>query len=483
MTADSFYWYDIETSGTHPASDRIVQFAGRRTNARLEPLDEPCVTYVRLAPDVLPNPESCLVTGVTPQQVNAKGVDEWQALRRMDAILRQPGTCVVGYNNLRFDDEFLRFGLYRNLMEPYAREWQNGNSRWDLIDLARAACALRPAGIQWPREDGVVTFRLERLTAANDIPHGDAHDALADVEATLALARLIRAAQPKLWRYALDHRSKQAAAALLAPLGSTLCVHVSGHYANERFCTAPVISVARHPQIDSRIIVADLSRDVSMLLDCDADELRERLFAPRDAASEDSAERPPLKEVVANRCPFVAPIDVVKKRPDVAKRLRFDWAAIEQRRRLLAAAPDLARKIGEVYRRPPAEQDAPDAELALYDGFIDDADRAKLPAFHAACQAALESGGRWPRIRFVDARLEDLAARLKARLRPDALSAAERDAWEIRVRRCLEEGFGKRPSLARYRDEIDGLLAGETDPERRRLLDALAAYRPPPWPA
>ena len=145
-SAASFYWYDLETSGTHPASDRIMQFAGWRTDLKLRQVDEPYVTYIRLAPDVLPSPEACLVTGISPQQANAEGVDEWRALRQVDQQMRQPHTCVAGYNNLRFDDDFLRHGFYRNLLDPYAREWQDGNSRWDLIDVVRAAYALRPEG-------------------------------------------------------------------------------------------------------------------------------------------------------------------------------------------------------------------------------------------------------------------------------------------------------------------------------------------------
>ncbi|MYJ75195.1 MAG: exodeoxyribonuclease I, partial [Gammaproteobacteria bacterium] len=235
----SIYWYDLETSGTHPASDRIMQFAGCRTDAELNVIDDPYVTYVSLAADVLPHPEACLVTRITPQRANREGIDEWQAIRRIDEIMRVPGTCIAGYNNLRFDDEFLRNALYRNLMDPYAREWQEGNSRWDLIDLVRATCALRPDGIAWPEEDGVVSFGLERLCVTNGIAQEDPHDAKSDVEATIGFARLIRKAQPRLWDYALGRRFRNAAGALLLPLGEHTCIHVSNRFPNARFCAAP----------------------------------------------------------------------------------------------------------------------------------------------------------------------------------------------------------------------------------------------------
>ena len=469
----SIYWYDLETTGTHPASDRIMQFAGCRTDAELNVVDEPYVTYVRLASDVLPHPEACLVTGVTPQRANGEGIDEWQAIRRIDEIMRVPGTCVAGYNNLRFDDEFLRYALYRNLMDPYAREWQEGNSRWDLIDLVRATCALRPDGIDWPEEeDGVVTFGLDRLSAANGISHDNAHDAMSDVEATIGLARLIRKAQPRLWNFALGRRFKNAAGALLLPLGQNTCVHVSNRFPNSRFCAAPVASVATHPEIDTRMIVADLAGDIAPLLEWNSAEIAERLFADELPEGE---ERPPLKVVVMNRCPFLAPINVV--RPGQALRLKIDLDEVEEKRRALAARqPELATKIAEVYR--PKEERAPaeDPELALYDGFSRDADRFAMKRL----ARALDEDGPWPEFQPRDKRLTVLAERLKARLRADELSAGERNRWREHVRRCLDDGFGNRPSVAAFRAETAKLLAEEIDPARRQVLTELAAYEPDP---
>ena len=475
----SFYWYDLETSGTHPASDRIMQFAGRRTDAALNPIDEPYCTLVRLAPDILPSAEACLVTGITPQRANAEGVDEWLALREADQRMREPGTCVVGYNNLRFDDDFLRYGLYRNLMDPYAREWQDGNSRWDLIDVVRAACALRPDGIDWPSEDGVVTFRLERLCAANGIRQDDPHDALSDVEATIGLARLMKNAQPRLWDFALGLRRRNAIERLLLPLGGNLCVHVSRRYANERRCIAPVVSVALHPEIRNRVVVVDLSRDIDMLIDCDAEELKRRIFGTYLA---DDEERAPLKEVVLNRCPFVAPINVV--RPEDAARLTFDFDAIERRRGVLAKVPDLASKVGAAYAResnadrgdPDDQGRDDDAEFSLYDAFIEDADKAAMTKL----QEALAANAPWPRFHSDDGRLNTLALRLKARLRPDELDVHEAAAWRDHVERCRTQGFGRRPSLAGFRDEVRALGECTDDPSARRILGDLAAYEPPP---
>ena len=465
---DSFYWYDLETSGTSPATDRIVQIAGQRTDTELEPMGAPWSTYVKLPPEVVPVPESCLVTGITPQQTLAAGVEEWEAMTELQRIFSVGRTCVAGYNNLRFDDEFVRYALFRNLFDPYAREWRDGNSRWDLIDLARATGALRPDGLEWPSADGVPTFALEALAEANGLAHGTPHDALSDVQATIGLARLIRDRQPRLFAYGLSLRSKHAVRRLLVPFGRQLCVHVSRRIANARHCIAPIVSVAQHPTMDNGIIVADLGQDVSPLVDRTAEQLRETLFA------EDAEERPPLKQVRLNRCPFVAPIGVV--RPEDARRLGIDIGLVEERRAALLATPDLHEKLARVYLREnaagPGDHGEPDVEERLYDGFAPDADRDACERL----QRELRAGAPWPEVGFADARLTELAARLKARLRSAHLSAAEAADRERFVATRLTAEHPRRLTVAAYRRDVADRLANAQDDAERAVLQALEAY-------
>ena len=259
---DTFYWHDYETFGADPSRDRPVQFAGLRTDFDLNPVGEPLVLFARPADDVLPQPEACLVTGISPQQALEKGLPESEFIGRIERELARPGTCGVGYNSLRFDDEVTRYTLYRNFHEPYAREWQNGNSRWDLIDLVRTANALRPEGIEWPlREDDLPSFRLEDLTAANGISHESAHDALSDVRATIALARLVRERQPRLYDYVLRHRDKRSAQALLDIATMKPVLHVSGMFGAQRHNIALIVPLALHPVNRNEVICYDLDAD------------------------------------------------------------------------------------------------------------------------------------------------------------------------------------------------------------------------------
>ena len=332
---DTFYWHDYETFGADPSRDRPVQFAGLRTDLDLNPVGEPLVLFARPADDVLPQPQACLVTGISPQQALEKGLPECEFIGRIEQELARPGTCGVGYNSLRFDDEVTRYTLYRNFHEPYAREWQNGNSRWDLIDLVRTANALRPEGIEWPlREDGLPSFRLEELTAANGISHESAHDALSDVHATIALARLVKQRQPRLYDYVLNHRDKRSAQALLDIAGMKPVLHVSGMFGAQRHNIALIVPLALHPVNRNEVICYDLDADPAPLFELEPDQLGELLFR-RTADLPEGVERPGLKSVHINRCPVL----VTAKMADAAtaERLGIDGARC---RKHLAALRD-----------------------------------------------------------------------------------------------------------------------------------------------
>jgi len=402
--------------------------------------------YVKCPIDVLPDPSACPVTGLTPQRINREGMNELEAYVVMNRRFAQPNTCVAGFNSLRFDDEFVRYGFYRHFLDPYGREWQSGNSRWDIIDLARAAAALRPDGIVWPTEAGLPSFRLGELTAANGIVHAAAHDALSDVRATIGLARLIREKKRKLFDYFLGLRDRVRLHRLMRPERPQMSVHVSRMFPRERGCLAPVMPVARHPRNRNSVIVADLASDIRPLIEWDADRIREALFGT------DRDDRPGLKEVRLNRCPFVAPIAVV--RSEDAQRLELDIAESQRRFEQLRATPGLAAKIAAVYtveRTRPAS----DADVALYDGFISDSDRQRCGEVLTQVLGGVEA----PDVIFADERLNDLLFRMRARRDEAALTAAERARWHDWMRCKLIDGVGGSLTLPRFQRALAELDA------------------------
>lgn len=425
MSTPSFYWYDYETFGADPSRDRPAQFAGIRTDLDLNPIAPPFVRYCRPAPDYLPQPEACLLTGITPQHTRRKGLPEAEFMAAINAEFSVPGTCVAGYNNLRFDDEVTRYGLYRNLLDPYAREWRNGNSRWDLIDPLRLARALRPEGIHWPTDPttGRPTFKLTALTEANGINHDDAHDAVSDVKATIALASLLRDRQPKLFRFLLDHRSKHKAADLLALGEWRPVVHASEKFPAERHCMAVVVALAKHPTNANGVIVYDLSFDPTPLLNLDVGSLKHRLYT---AAAElpEGVERLHLKTVHLNKCPVLAPLKVLQT-PD-CERLGIDLKRCEQHLDALRHAPDLATKVQAIVGQSERETPIIDPDLMLYSGFLGDRDRATLDRLRRMPPEELSRA----RPSFDDQRLPELLFRYRARNYPDTLSPEETARWE-----------------------------------------------------
>ncbi len=459
---NTFYWYDLETTGIDPKWDRIVQIAGVRTDEDLNVVGDEYCTYVHLADDVLPSPDASLITGITPQLTHYKGISETTALIEINRLFSEPNTCVVGYNSLRFDDEFIRYSLYRNLMDPYAREWQNGNSRWDLLDLVRATGGLRRDGIVWPEdEEGLPVYKLEELARSNGIEHGHAHDAMSDVHATVAMARLIKQHQPKLFDYYFNLRQKKKVRALLEPYGAQMCIQVSGIYPRVRSGVAPIISLARHPTNSNSILVVDLGEDVEPLLDLSAEDIGTRLWGVN------TGDRLPLKELRVNRCPFVAPIEVLND--ENRSRLGIDLALAKERARRLRQ-PGLKDKLISAYQsyKPVANEDV---DVALYDGFLQDDDRTRCRSLHDDLKK-----GRWRNLDYNDKRLHVLAQRMKARSFASLLEPEEFGPWRDFVTSKLS-GEGDWRNLAAFEERLQELRSNEfMAPDRYELLTRLSEH-------
>ncbi len=470
---DSFLFYDLETFGQDPRRTRIAQFAAVRTDAELRVIEEPISFFVQPADDLLPSPYATLVTGITPQHAQREGVGEAEAFARIAEQMARPQTCTLGYNSLRFDDEFVRHGLFRNFHDPYEREWRGGNSRWDLLDLLRLAHALRPDGIAWPRrDDGAASFKLEQLALANDVREGDAHEALSDVYATIGMARRLRTCQPRLWEYALRLRDKRFAAGLLDVVAMQPVLHVSQRYPAARLCAAPVLPLTRHPRIDNRVVVFDLQGDLEPLLRLSAEEIAERLYLPQ-ADLREGEQRIPLKEVHLNKAPALVAWNHLRE-PDL-QRLGLDRAVVEANAaRLRAIGPELAEKVRRVFAGERAGAGPADADASLYDGFLADGDKRLLAQVRSSAPAELAA----LEPRFRDPRLVELLFRYRARNWPQTLSCDEQLRWNAYRRQRLQQDSGlSEVTFEQYAAQIADLRAAHPDDATKQgLLDQLSAW-------
>ena len=386
--------------------------------------------------------------------------------------MAQPGTCTAGYNNLRYDDEMTRFALFRNFFDPYAREWQGGNSRWDLLDALRTAHALRPDGINWPQQDGFTSLRLELLTAANGIDHGQAHDALADVRATIAMARLLRQAQPRLFDYLYNLRDKHRVSALIDLQHVRPLVHVSGRFGRERHGLGVVLPLAWHPRNRNAVIVWDLSVDPDVLLDHSAEQLEQLLYTRTEELAPGQV-RPGLKLVHINKCPVLADVKVL--RPADSERLQLDMPLLlERAARLAGWRAGGQGKLMAVYREQERQDPdiEPDAETLLYQGFTSDRDRQLLPGIRQASGVEL-TAARWP---LEDQRLADMLGRYRARNFPESLTAEERAQWQAYCRDKLTGMDGRSATtLETFMQELRHLQQQAND-EQRQLLEQWQQY-------
>lgn len=467
-----FLFHDYETFGADPARDGIAQFAAIRTNAALEPVGEAIDITCRPVVDRLPHPEACLVTGITPQDLLAGGLPEPEFAARVHEAMARPGTCALGYNTIRFDDAFTRHLLWRTFHDPYAREWRDGNSRFDLIDLARLCHALRPAGIEWPlRDDGRPSFRLEHLARANRLDQARAHDALSDVEATLGLARLLRDRQPRLWAFALGLRDRQRVRDLLDWRNGTPVLHASEKYGAERGCTALVLPIAPSADSEHGVHVVDLMADPGPLIEAPLDELRDRLYTPRADLPEGIA-RPAVKTVYGNRCPMLAPVSVLAG-VDLA-RIGLDPDRCERHRQRLLATPGISEKLAALMTRDGDGAPPADAELSLYrGGFPSRAERARLDAVRSTPPAGLAGLAAG----FEQDRHRELLWRHRGRHFPQTLGAGERGRWREFMAARLR---GSHPLSAHGLEDYHARIAtlrGQVEPgPSQAVLDRLDAW-------
>lgn len=471
MVKASFYWHDYETWGVNPRVDRPAQFAGIRTDENLQVIGDPLMIYAQPTPDFLPHPEAVLITGITPQQASAEGVPEAEFFRQIHAEFSQPGSCIVGYNNIRFDDEVTRFGFYRNFYDPYAYSWQNSNSRWDVLDLMRLTHALRPEGINWPQNDnGVTSFKLTDLTAANNIEQVGAHDALVDVKATIVVARLVKEKQPRLFDYHFNLRNKKRVSELLNPANAETMLHVSGMFPVEQGCLAPVIPLLAHPLNSNEIICYNLRFNPQALLQLSVEEIQQKLYTKTFDLAE-GERRLPLKGVHLNKSPALAP--VLTLNTEQAQKWQIDWDVINKNRELLMSEPGLVNRLKAVYS---AERDFEntDADCALYDGFIPQQDRLTSNQLLAASPEQLAD---WPDNSFQDKRLNTLLFRYRARNFPQSLNEDESLRWQGFCQSRLVDGdLGGGLTLEQFQQHLLTLTQSERGEREQKLLDRLSSW-------
>ncbi|GAA3938463.1 exodeoxyribonuclease I [Litoribacillus peritrichatus] len=465
----TYYWYDFETFGADSKVDRISQFAGIRTDADLNIIGEPDMFYCRQAEDYLPDPVACLVTGITPQQANREGYNEVEFARRINERFSQSGTCVVGYNSIRFDDEFTRNLFYKNFIDPYAREYKNGNSRWDLIDVVRLTHALRPDGIRWPKkEDGTTSFRLEELTVANGIGHENAHDALSDVYATIAIAKLIKEKAPKLFDYAFSLRNKKEVLDTLNVGSNKPVLHISSMFGADRGCMALVLPLCVDGTNSNAVHSIDLSFDPDELEGLSVQQIQDRVFKSKDELGD--VPRIPFKTIHANKSPMVVSAKMLTE--PLAQRWGHDLPLCRVNWKKWQSKSHLIPMLNEVFAFNGKEEK--DVDCMLYSGFFPRKDKEAMDYIGKSDIGQLDPHA----FAFQDGRAAELLFRCRARNFPEALNDEERVQWEQhKYRSVMEQGYGAPRCLSTYPQLLNEAFTMFPDKaDAQFLLEELMLY-------
>lgn len=448
----TFFFYDLETSGFGARHDRIMQFAGQRTNDELELIGQSVNLLVKLTDDILPSPGAVLTTHITPQMTVADGISEADFCRYFLEQVATPDTTILGYNSTRFDDEFIRHTLWRNFHDPYQWAWAEGRDRWDLLDVTRLVRALRPEGINWPTkrvaetDQLITTVNLVDMAKCNGFENDNAHDALADVKALISLARLLRQSQPTMWRYLLDHHDKHSILNIITPGQPKPFVYASGRYSSsyQKTTVATVIAEGRTP---NSYLVWDLRYDPADFTSLSEAEILGNLTADRATRRQDDFVPIPIKELSINKCPAVAPLGVLDSASEV--RISLSQAEAMKHYHQLNSQAGLIKRLTGAWCKRPAFPPASDVEGKLYDSFTPKSDQTKIRLVAAADSTGLAD----LHPNFTDERLDELLFRYKARQYPASLSESEEKRWQKFRRAKLER------ELPAYLSELSKLAS------------------------
>lgn len=467
----TFYFYDLETSGLSSTAQRIMQFGGIRTDENLNIIDEPFECYVKLTDEVLPDPTAIMVTGISPQKTLEEGYSEPEFIKLLEQKVFKPDTVIVGYNNVRFDDEFIRNLMWRNLKDPYEWHWKERRSRWDIIDITRMTRALRPDGIEWAfDDDGRPTNRLDQLSVANKIKHSNAHTALADVEALIQFAKILKDKQPKLFNYLLSNRDKKSVGSLVNIADKQPFIHSSGKIPSENLSTSVFYPLFKDPNNPQSVISFDLRYDCSDLIKLSKTELAQRLYMSRAESEEKKIDRLPIKGIHINKSPAVAPLGVLDK--DSESRIRLSLEDVKKNLKSLESNQDFIKRLSLVFSEyENSFEKSEDVDQQMYDSFVGDKDRGGLVLFNRSLDFDKFGGS------FVDPRLNELLARYKARHYKDKLSEDEIVKWQTYRQNRLQDGIVGSLGIEKFGEEISRLKAeNKSNKNKLFLLEELELY-------
>lgn len=448
-----FVIYDLETTGLKKRFDQILQFAAVRTDASLNVVEK--VEFEgRLRPHILPSPGALHVTGSRYEDLIGPLRPSHDAMMANihEILTRWTPSMFIGFNSIGYDDEVLRQALYEALRPPIFITNMNGNSRGDLLKLARVVGTLRPEILKTSRDaDGRRIFRLADLATANGIDPGRSHTAGADVETTLALCRLIAAGDPVLWSSFMRFANKAAVLEFI----SEHAAFAAFEFTRGLQDVHPVTAIGFKPGDKNIRYCLDLTADLTALHRMTSEELLAEVAKPDG----------PIRRLKANGSPIVTELW------ELDAELLGDFTEADLEATATAVRGDVAfvdRLIEAAIASELVWPKSRHVEFQIYDDFIKDYDADVCRRFHAAPWEQRLSVIE----RFQDVRLKKLAHRLLYFERPDLLDVDLRRRMDLAILGRLrgEEADGPGRTFAGALEEFEQLPIGLPDDEAHPLV-------------
>lgn len=217
--------------------------------------------------DYLPNPKSLLITNISIQYLQKNGINEYFFSKKIFKIFMGKNTCIVGFNNISFDNILTRHLFYRNLFDPYEWSWKNGNSSWDILDVLRAFYIFFPNKILWPKNNkGFISFKLSDITKINKIKHNNIHDAYSDVLATILVSRLLKKVSENFFFFLYFSTRKNNLLQFLKKNEKKPFFYISSFFGSSFFNIGCVMFLMFHPNIKNSFFLIDLKKNLNVLL-------------------------------------------------------------------------------------------------------------------------------------------------------------------------------------------------------------------------
>ncbi|QJC37868.1 exodeoxyribonuclease I [Enterobacteriaceae endosymbiont of Donacia bicoloricornis] len=456
----SFLFYDYETFGLNPKKDRIAQFACIRTDINLNIISSPIVTYCKLPSDYLPDPNSIIIHNISPYVVNLKGLKENEFAHFINKIFSYPNTCILGYNNINFDDEFSKFLFYRNFYDAYEWFWKNNNSRWDILNLIRACYVLRPNGIFWPKINNIPIFNLEKIAILNNIlPYYKSHDALSDVYTTISLTKLVKNKQPLLFKYFFKYKNKNFLIKIINLLKIQILIHISNIYKNKDNNLNCITPLFWHPENKNILITFNLKKKISSflkILNNKSKIKKEYIFLY-------------IQYINFSKSPLLIPINILKK-IDI-KRLKFNILFYTENFSMLKKNFLEIKNFIKLnlinFSKKDDNTNIYNVDEQLYKNFFPNNDLYNFKKINDKKSIYLNLN----KISFKDKRAKILLFKYKARNFPFMLNHIEKKKWNIYQKNIFNKKF-----LNNYILKIEKFLQNELCNKKILVLKDLLKY-------